>query len=75
VREDLSLCNTMVTLGDHIALHGVHLYGSDPLGPWEITKSQEFEIRLQVLPAVESLRSTTISAARMMGIMAAVRTD
>ncbi|KAJ9156434.1 Amidohydrolase [Pleurostoma richardsiae] len=43
-------------------------YGSDLLGPLGQYQAQEFEIRSQVLPAVEILRSATINPARMMGL-------
>jgi imidazolonepropionase-like amidohydrolase len=43
-------------------------YGSDLLGPLGKYQAQEFEIRAQVLPAAEILRSATTNAARMMSI-------
>ncbi|ETS79377.1 hypothetical protein PFICI_09230 [Pestalotiopsis fici W106-1] len=41
-------------------------YGSDLLGPLGNYQAQEFEIRSQVLPAAEILKSATVNAARMM---------
>jgi len=43
-------------------------YGSDLLGPLGRYQSLEFEVRAQVLPALDILRSATINGARMMGL-------
>ncbi|KAH8880837.1 amidohydrolase [Thozetella sp. PMI_491] len=43
-------------------------YGSDLLGPLGKYQAQEFEIRAQVLPAEDILKSATINPARMMGL-------
>ncbi|OJJ42167.1 hypothetical protein ASPZODRAFT_77541 [Penicilliopsis zonata CBS 506.65] len=43
-------------------------YGSDLLGPLGKYQALEFEIRAQVLPAADILRSATVNPARMMGL-------
>lgn len=49
--------------------HGVQLvFGTDFIGPMQQFQSTEFRVRAEVLPAVEILRSTTTTAAKLLGV-------